>query len=315
MSGRKDIGFSFYINLPEEIEATPEVKTIVNNFDYIGDIVSLTRLSGESNVDYRNRMWDVRVHPGGPEYEGVLNSLGRDLGMLRQETLIIDLKLDSAGSPIATNPRVDILANRVVLYSDWRPNDAGTIDREIRTYQLDDAGYYLNDLVTQINQSPYFSASIVAGIRPNLHSSTLVRGSSDIFVIDNYVRADKLVPLRYQNVMAETLSFTEKNIFDTEVASNPSADGEYTVDYVNGEILSYTLPSGGGSCSYHAGRFPMKVDSLPIQIFTLQDDDFTDELYEKETLDSGDEANALPNAEGSEIFHQLFMETKVFWGK
>ena len=113
----------------------------------------------------------------------------------------------------------------------------------------------------------------------------------------------------------KTWSFTEKDIFETKVSGSLSNHGEYSVDHTNGEILAYTLPSGAGSCSYHTERFPMKVDSLPIQIFTLQDDDFRNELFEKETLDSGEEADALPNAEGSEIFHQLFMESKVFWGK
>jgi len=314
MSGRKTIGFSFNVELPTQVIATPTVRSVVNNFDYIGDQVSLIRLPGESNVDYRNRLWDVSVHQSGPNYEGVINSLGRDLGMLRQLTMTIELNLDSAGTPIAPNPRVDILANRIILYSDWRPNGTAVIDRTIRFFQIDDTGYYLNDLISAINESTYFTATLESGIRPNLHSFTLVRETSNIVVIENNIRADKLTELDYDYIIQDSLAFTEKGTFDTEVSGSPSQDGEYTVDYVNGNVEVYTMPSGTGSCSYQANIFPVKVDSIPMQIFSLQDDDFQSELYNKRTLDSGEEVNALLNAEGAEIYHQLFMNTKVFWG-
>jgi hypothetical protein len=315
MSGRKAIGFSIYISLPEEVTATPTEQTVVNNYDYMGGLVTLWRLPGESNVDYKNRLWDVNVHPGGPDYEGVLNNLGREFGLLRQKALTISLKLDSAGDPVATSPRVDILANRVVLYSDWRPGGTAVIDREIRTYQPGDTGYFLDDLITAINASPYFSAVIESGIRSNLQSSTLVRQTSDLLVTDNYVRTDRFIELDYDNIVQASLSFTEKGVFDTEVAGTPVADGEYLVDYVNGTVEAYTMPSGAGSCSYHAGQFPMEIDYVPVQIFSFQDDDFQDELFDEETLDSGSQVDTLPNSEGAEIYHQLFMETKVFWGE
>jgi hypothetical protein len=315
MSGRKSIGLSFYVALPTQVKKTPTVQSVVNNFDYIGDLLSLQRISGESNVDFKARLWDARVHQGGPDYEGVLNNIGRDLGMLRYKALTIELKLDSAGLPLASNPRVDILANRVVLYSDWRPDGTAVIDREIRFYQLDDTGYYLNDLILAINQSPYFMATIESGVRTNLHSSLLVRGTTDRAVVDEYVRTDKLQETEVAHLVQGSVNFTEKGIFDTEVSGTPADEGEYKVNYVDGTVESYDLPSGTGSFSYHYGEFPMEIDALPVQIFSFQDDDFQDELFEKHTLDSGEEENALPNAEGSEIYHQLFMETKVFWGE
>jgi hypothetical protein len=315
MSGRKSIAFIFSLQLPSQVVATPTSKSIVNNFDYIGDIVSLKRLDNETNANYKKRIWDVNVHHGGPDYEGVLNNIGRELGMLREKTLTIDLKLDSAGQPIAPNPRVDILANKVVLYSDWRPGGVTeVIDREIRTYQLGDVGYYLDDLVTAINQSNYFSAVVEQGIRSNLISSTLVRTSSDRQVADNYIHTDNFIELDYNYIVQGSLAFSEKGVFETEVTGTLSADGEYSVNYVLGEVLSYTLPSGIGFCSYHTAAFPLVIDSLPVQLFSFQDDNFQYELFEKQTLDSGEQINSLPTAEGSEIYHQLFMNTEVFWG-
>jgi len=315
MAGRVLQGFSFYVELPTQVEAAPQVRNIVNNFDYHGDLVSLRRIQGESNVDYRNRLLDVSVHPGGPLYDGIVNSIARDLGLLRVPSLAISLATDSAGDPVAPNPRVDILANRVILYSDWRLNGTAVVDMEIRTYQLTDTGYYLDDLAAAINQSTYFSATLVGTIRPNTLSSTMVRDTSDLVIHQEYVRSDKLLELKKTNIIQDSLLFFEKKIFETEVSVTPAADGEYMVDYVNGEVESYLYPSGQSYCSYHTAQFPMTVDTVPVQIFTFQDTDFQYELFHHETLDSGDVVNALPNAEGSEIYHQLFTETKVFWGE
>jgi hypothetical protein len=315
MSGHKLLGFSIYVELPTEVEATPQVRNIVNNFDYHGDLVTLRRLHGESNADYKERLYDVSVHPGGPLYDGVVNAIARDFGLLRKPSLKIELKLSSSGDPIAPNPRVDILANRVVLYSDWRPGGTAVIDREIRTYQLGDTGYYLNDLAAAISQSDYFSASLIGTIRPNTISSTMVRDNSDLTIQQEYVRSDKLIVLEHNNIVRDSLIFFEKDIFDTEVTTTPSSDGEFMVDYVNGEVYSYLQPSGQNYCSYHSASFPMTIDTVPVKAFTFQDPDFQYELFQHDVLESGEIENGLPNAEGAEIYHQLFKETKVFWGE
>jgi hypothetical protein len=315
MSGRKLQGFSIYIELPTQVEGTPGVRNVVNNFDYHGDLVSLRRLHGESNAKYKQRLMDVSVHPGGPLYEQVVSGLARDLGYLRKNALEINIKYNSAGDPIAQNPLVDVLANRVVLYSDWRPDGTEVIDMEIRTYQLGDPGYYLDDLVVEINKSEYFSASLVDDIRPNTITSTLVRTNSRHIVPEAYIRSDQLQVLDNQNIIDGTLVFFEKIIFETEVTGTPSADGEYAVNYVSGEIQSYLQPSGQSYCSYQYNEFPLIVDAVPIQVFAFQDDDFQYELFQHETLDSGEVVNSLPNGEGSEIYHQLFTQTEVFWGE
>jgi len=308
-------GFSFYVDLPEEISGTPKVRNILDNFDLQADLVSLRRIDGESNAEYKLRLWDVSVHPGGPLYEGVVNGIAREFGLLRVPAITIDIKMASSGDPIAPSPRVDILANRIVLYSDWRPDGTAVIDKEIRFYQLSDPGYYLDDLAAEINGSECFSATLDADVRPNTISATIVRKTSNLVVPSEHIRGDKLTQLEHSYIVRGSVTFIEKDIFDSEVSGIPSADGEYSVGYSNGEIMSYMLPSGQGYCSYMAADFPMKVDIVPVQVFTLQDDDFQYELFDKKQLDSGELINALPNAEGSEIYHQLFKETEVFWGK
>ena len=308
-------GFSFYIEAPVEYTGTPQEKNIINHFDLIGDVVSLDRLDGESNVDYKQRIMDVAVHPGGGTYEGVINGITRALGYAREKAITIDLKLDSSGEPIARNPRVDILANKVVLYSDYRPDGTQTVDVTIRTYQPDDTGYFLDDLVAAINASTCFTASIESGIRPNLHSTNLINGNTDIIIQSDPIASDTITNLSEQYIVEGSLIFDELSVFTTEVLGTPSSEGEFRVDRTNGKVYTYTIPTGNLGVSYHGSNFPFEVDYSPIKVYTLQDDNFQYELFNHETLDSGEEQNALPNKEGSEVYHQLFLETEVFWGE
>ncbi|MCK4260725.1 MAG: hypothetical protein KAX49_17235 [Halanaerobiales bacterium] len=309
------IGFCVNVLPPTQGRIAPIERKIANAFDYIGGILSTERLDGEQNVEYRNRLFDVTVHPSGPTYPGVINGLAREFGFLREKTLLIDLKVTSGGATIAEKPRVDILANRIVLYDSWTNPEQYTIDREVRFYDSEDEGFYLQGLVNGINNSTCFSANLYSGIRTNLHSFRLVRGTSAIVVLNDLVRADKTTFFKYGNIIQGTLWFEEKDIFVTEVFTTPVTDGEYYVDYTEGQVQSYLVPSGNGACGYNCYSFPLKVDSTPIQVFSLHDEDFTDELFYKENLDSGEQISGLPNGEGSEIYQQLFKETSVFWGR
>jgi len=308
-------GFSFLIEVPSEYTGTPEAKNIVNHFDLTSDLVSLNRIEGESNIDFKQRIMDVAVHPGGGTYDGVINGITRALGYAREKAIKIELALDSSGDPIARNPRVEILSNKVILYSDHRPDGTQTIDKTIRIYQPEDAGYFVEDLVSQINSSQCFTASAYSGIRPNMHSTNLVRGNTDLYIQGDPLITDTRTILSAQNIVEGSFVFDEDDLFQTEVTTTPSAEGEYMIDRVNGKFYTYSIPQGDLGVSYHAGVFPFEVDYSPIKIYTLQDDDFQYELFDHETLDSGEEANALPNREGSEIYHQLFDETEVFWGE
>jgi len=308
------IGFSFYITVPAECSGTPISKTVLNTFDLIGDTLSIERLPGERNPEFKQRIMDVCVNLGGSDYVGIVNNLVRDFGYSRGHALTIELKVDSDGLNIARNPRVDILANRVVLYSDWRPDGTAVVDKEIKTYKTTDDGYFLEGLISEINESTCFSATLYSDVRPNTHSSTLIRGTSDFTVYNDIIKTDRRTILSSTNLIEGTLVFLEQDIFVTEVESDPDSDGEYSVNRQTGTIENYSIPSGKYGVNYRCGLFPMIVDYAPITLYTLNDDDFIDELFILETLESSEVTRRLPNTEGSEIIHQLFKETKVFWG-
>lgn len=309
----KSIGIIFYVQQPTSISGKPIRKNIVNSLDLQGGLLGLERISSEDNVSYKARLYDASVHPSGPSYEGIINDLGRLFGYIRQNALTISLKMDSVGSPIATSPCVELLSNRIILYNDWTPFGDKTIDKEIRIYKLGDIGYYLDKLVAAINESEYFSADIYAGCRSNLISNQLIRCTSSKYVSSDSIRADNMIQLSNKIIIRDSLSFIERNIFSTETSPLQS-DGDYSVDYVNGEIYSYSRPSGQSYCSYYYGDFPFTIEYSPIQVFSFQDDDFQYELFNRKILNSGEDIASLLNSEGSEIYHQLFKETNVFWG-
>lgn len=313
--GAKHIGFTFSIVEPTNIEVTPVRQNVLNTFDLVGQMLSTSRLDGEENIEYKQRLMDVAVNPGGPIYEGVINNIRREFGYTKDRAFTINVKYDSTGDFVADSPRVQMLADRVVLYSNWRPDGTEVIDKEIPIYSPGDAGYFLDDLIAEINTSTCFEATIDSDARPNMHSTNLIRVSSDNFVSNDIIESDKKTKLSAELLVKGSLVFSDTNVFHTEVLSDPTELGEYYVDYLNGIVLLYEVPTGAQTVSYRYSTFPLKVDSSLVKVYTLQDEDFVKKLFIQETLESGEDVNALPNTEGSEVFHQLFKETKVFWGK
>lgn len=313
--GAKTIGLTFSLASPTQVSGAPTKQKIVNTFDLLGDLLSTKRLDNESNSNYKQRLMDVRVHPGGPTYEGVINNLTREFGYTRKPALTISLKTNSSGGYIAENPRVDFLANKVVLYSDWRPDGTETIDKTIYIYEPTSAGYFLEDLITEINSSTCFSAVVDTNVRSNLHSTNLIQTTTDNYVEFDLIESKEKTDLSAQMVIQDSLTFTDATVFDTEVLVTPTTEGEYQIDYTNGIIYLPVPPLGNQGVSYHYADFPKQIDYSMIKVYTLHDDNFTEKLFIQETLDSGEETDALPTTEGSEILHQLFKETNVFWGK
>lgn len=307
------IVFAITVDSVSSIKLIPERRNIVNRFDEHGDTLTLNRLPDEDNVAFRQRMLDIHVHPGGPTYEGLVNNLSRELGFLRMPAMTIDLKRDSSGQPIAPNPRVDILASEIILYSNWQDYDVYTIDKTINIYDSGSAGYYLRDLVAEINTSDYFIAGIDTGVRPNLHSTNLIRGTTYREAREN-IRADKQFIFRYDLITRGSIWFSDKNIFRTEVLVEPQNPGEYYINYTNGYVVSNDISDGTKICGYIYAKFPFEVDASLIHVYTLQDDNFVKKLFIQEVLESGESVNGLPNTEGAEIYHQVFKDTKMFWG-
>lgn len=306
--------FSLYIQTPTEVSLKPKIQNVLNEFDFIGEAEGLTRLPEESNAEYKQRIMDLKVHPGGPSYEGIINNVSRAFGYKRTRCLTISLKKTSSGDVIATSPRIDFLPKKVVLYHDWRPNGIELIDREINIYYPTDEGYFISDLVSLINESNYFSASLESEIRPNLHSSNIIRQTSTSFIRKDVIENNKRTVLSAQNLVKDSLVFDENQVFSNEV-DVITQPGDFSVDYKNGILESYSVPIGTKFVSYYYNTFPLVLDFSLVKIYSLNDDNYYNLLFNKETQSNGTEVNTLLNSEGVEIINQMYEQLPVFWGE
>ena len=63
------------------VSATPVVQNIWNHFDEFGLILDTPRNDGEKNYDYRQRLLDVFKFRSNSTYQGIINSVSRDLDL------------------------------------------------------------------------------------------------------------------------------------------------------------------------------------------------------------------------------------------
>lgn len=62
---------------------------VTNVFDEFGYALDLERLPEETNENYRNRLLDVNVRRGAPQYSGLLNSINRELDLEQIDSALI----------------------------------------------------------------------------------------------------------------------------------------------------------------------------------------------------------------------------------
>lgn len=313
--GTVSIGFAIKVSAITEVRIFPIRQPFVNRFDEHGDMFTLDRLPLESNLDFKKRIIDMSLHPGGPTYDGLVNNLSRELNAPRRPAMTVDLKTGSDGLPLVRNPHMEVLVDRISLRYNWTDHTSYDIDKDILFYDLGSEGYFLGNLINEINSSQYFIATIDPEMRANTLSTTLVRGTTYGKITDNTIKADQFTILNRKNILEGSIWFSDKTVFKTEVSTEPAAPGEFYVNYRQGWVKSYTASDGRGTCGYDYATFPCIVDASLICIYTLQDEEYVKKLFVQETLQSGEETNALPNTEGAEVIHQLFKECKVFWGE
>lgn len=70
----------------------PKQTNIVSSADEIGALLDLSRIEGESLPEYKKRLLSNSKHPSNSTYDGLINSLNRELGLGRSKPIKIHLK-------------------------------------------------------------------------------------------------------------------------------------------------------------------------------------------------------------------------------
>jgi hypothetical protein len=308
----KKLNFILEVERSKQFTGVPSPRNIVNSFDHLGLTVGVKRISEESNSSYRERIWDASVNPAGSVYREMLNGIARDFGFLKQEVFKIDLKRSSDGEALASSPQVEVYANRIVLYHNYRM-PTKEIDKEVYFYKPDSSGYYIGDLMRELQSSEYFTIEVASGIRENLLSKFIMKDTTKGFAQEGS-RATKTIILSEKNVVPESFYCSDVSAFLTEVYEEPNRDGEYLINYKEGIVYTYSIPKIGHTINYSYNYFPISIKYMPVQVNSLSDEDYVDELYIYEENEHGQLERTFLNKEGTEVYHELYLKNRMFWG-
>lgn len=324
--------FSIYwdVQNADKYTGTPTRSRTKNDLDAHGAFLDLPRLAAESNNSYYKRLQSVVPLRGGADHIGLVHGITRELGL--EESIGIKISpVQSGGKWLAPSPHVEITATEIILYSSYTNEDTNTVDATIDIFNRGN-GYLLEDAVSQIQTSEYFVAELGSSMTGQEKTNGLFPGSSCQVISKEWVPANTYFTLEHPDIIPGTLYFTEKDVFTTELSTaiaTPSPTGftltwavfeevtrtgEYYVDYENGIVTVKTSASGRGTCRYVYREFPWYVRWSPIVVYSLRDSVYRTEIFEEETMMDNSVKSGLVNAEGVQVFSQLYEKSPCLWG-
>jgi hypothetical protein len=325
--------FSVYWNVQNAGKYTgvPVLQPTRNDLDAHGAFLDLKRLPAESNYDYYRRLQGVIPLRAGSEQVGLVHGITRELG-LEEKVGIIITPVSSSGDWTAQSPHVEITATSVNLYSSYTDEDTNTLDTSIDIFDHGN-GYLIEDVVSAIGTSEYFTASLGTRMTGKEKANGLFPGSSSSIVSQEWVPANTYFVLEHSDVIPGTLYFTEREVFGSELSSALASTiseglsltwavtttvtqaGDYFVDYKNGIVTSYRSASGRGTCRYVYRQFPWYVRWSPIAVYNLRDSDYRSKVFEDEIMNNNSTQDGLVTKEGSQVYSQVFDRSPCLWGE
>jgi hypothetical protein len=282
---------------------TPVLSPVFNEIDQHGLLLGLTRLEGERNAEYKQRILDVLVNKGGSNYLGLIYAITRETGLKINNALTVTAVTDGNGNTLATNPAVVFKETKCYLYNDFVTQDILlTIDR----YNKLDAAYTLEELVTVINSSGKYTATLTNKVSPTDKSMIIYNQTSLGSVIaEDITGKGHRVRLENTNLVSDSVSISSSNLLIKKSTPVNLRTGEYYVDMESGTIISAQSPNDGSLVRYQYKNNTFTFKSSPIIIHNLQSDDFKTKMFETQYDEDGNPIFGLPNTLGAEIINEL----------
>jgi len=310
---------------------TPVLQPTKNDLDAHGSFLGLKRLPAESNTNYYKRLQSVLPLRGSSEHHGLVHGITRELG-LDEKIGIVITPVSSGGTWTAPSPHVEITAVAINLYSSYTDADTNTLDTTIDIFGHG-SGYLIEDVVSAISASGYFTATLGTGMTGKEKSNGLFPGCSTEVVQKEWVPPNTYFALENNDIVPGTLYFTEYDIFSSElsyslasslsggftiawaVSSLVTQSGDYFVDYKNGIVTAYRSASGRGTCRYIYRQFPWYVRWSPVVVYNLRDTNYRSKVFEDETMNDNSVQDGLVTNEGSQVYSQVFDRSPCLWGE
>jgi hypothetical protein len=287
----------------------PATKTVWNQYDEHGLVLSLSRLDGETNWEYKRRLMDVMVHAANSTYQGMVHGITHELGLSLSEPLLINPRVDSNGKFLAPDPYIRFEGP----YSDYAN---GLLDWAIDRYEPGGNYEHLGRLVEFINTTSFFEAHLISSADPYTRSMTLVNQSNRILVRGETVKASTRFKLDNEHIVPDSLSFTDGRTFSVEVSS-PSlvlSYGQYHIDYDTSIITVASVPRSDSAIKYEYTKYPFTPIASPVIIHDITSNNFRAKMFQQVLQDDGTYEYGMPTEVGVDIINELLTVFPMYWG-
>lgn len=294
------------------ITATPQPHLIFNEFDRHGILLNLPRIEEEKNAEYKRRLLDVFVNRASSTPQGLINAVTRELGLSIDEVVRIVPRVDSNGDTLLPYPAVEFWETKCILYNNYKNNDIlVSLDRFSQT----GGAWTITQLITAINNTGYFTATLIGGADGSKRSMTIFNQSSVIDILDEDISgAGTVTVLENRNLLEGTVSVQADNL--TRRVSSESAvvrSGDYYVKLKEGMLISRTAPAPGSFIKYTYRNDNFVAKASPVIIHNLQDTDFKNQMFE-DTGSDDDVHYGAPTPLGADIINELMSVYPANWG-
>jgi hypothetical protein len=296
-----------------DIVAFQQPKAVWNQYDEHGLIVSLNRLEGETNWEYRRRLRDSMVHYANSTYKGMVHGITRELGLALFQPILINPRVDGDGNFLAPDPYIRFDGAFVYLYSDYRNN---RLDWAIDRYESGGNYEHLLRMVNFINTTAFFEAAILPGFDQYTRSMTLLNQSNRILVQGESIQASNRFKLNHEHIVRHSVTFTDMFTFKTEMANASLVDntGKYHIDYDSGMVTVGSVPDPNIAIRYQYTEYPFKPVASPVIVCDVTNDNFRAKMFNQTQLDDGTYAHGLPREVGVDIINELLTVVPMYWG-
>lgn len=296
-----------------KVQLTPEPQSVFNEFDRQGLLLILPRLKTETNILYKQRLFDVFVHRADSTYKGLINGITRELGLNIVETLQVSPVVDGNGDTLLPMPAIVFLNTKCLLYKNFTTKELLlSIDR----FEVDGGSFGLGQLVNTINATGYFTATLLSDSDSQKRSMTIFNQSSIKRVpFEDITNKGVEIHLENANLVPDSVTIRSNNVTRQVFAQiDLRRSGDYLIDLPNGIIFTVGAPAPGSSITYEFRDDEFKVESSPVIIHNLQSDDFRTKMFTQVTNDIGETYNGLPTNLGSDIINELLSVFPSNWG-
>ena len=284
-----------------------------NQFDELGDLVSLRRIQGEHNHTFRRRIQDAMVHYANSSYQGMIYGITRDLGLSLYSSIIVNPKVDINGKFLAPDPYIRFEGPYLYLYSDYAN---GLLDWAIDRFEPGGNYEHVGRLVQMINNTTFFEAGTYPGQGYFDRSMAILNQSNREVVTFERVQASKKFTLRNNRIVSGSLFFSNRDVFKTEVATGAAvvAHGQYNVDYHSGIVKVFTIPTISDTVRYRYVKYPFVTMASPVIVHDITSENFRAKMFGQVLQDDGTYAHGLPTELGVDLINELLTVVPMYWG-